>query len=574
MKRHPPETPLLMKRHLALPVHYDCGSGNIADGDFDFPRVLTGIATKGKTMEFPIKTPSGRKSHAAPLTCLAAASCLALALMMQCSVTQAQPTGELVIHNGLIINDTGRMQADIRIRGEKIVEIAPKLTAAPGAREINAAGMFLMPGIVDTHDHLPLEPIVNPRPDQNQDDIISGSRAALASGITLVGDFVGIRNDEDPNAYADRNIALIQKNSIVDVYLHASINPLETPSGSPPDPLTQRKTYDALAARGIISTGEDFMARASYDKNSVAWMKAFRVSGEAGVVSMIHAEDYSIMADALDHLTNENGGAGLTLHNFVQSSPPVAEVLAVQRSVAIAEATGSPVFILHVSSGRALKVIEDAQRRGLPVYAETRPWNLFATSQKYQQPDAGLYVGGPPQRDKWDQDMLWDGIRKGTIDTIGTDHTAFSKAGKLDPTQTIARKLMGRETLQDYPPMMFSEGVMKDRITLEQFVAVTSTNAAKIFGMYPRKGVIQVGSDADIVIWNPALKKTFKDSDEFSNAKYSTYAGMEVTGIPIMTIRRGEIVYDNGKILAQPGSGRFIPGNKFQRPALRPLSDD
>jgi dihydropyrimidinase len=114
---------------------------------------------------------------------------------------------------------------------------------------------------------------------------------------------------------------------------------------------------------------------------------------------------------------------------------------------------------------------------------------------------------------------------------------------------------------------------MKDRITLEQFVAVTSTNAAKIFGMYPRKGTIQVGSDADIVIWNPALKKTFKDSDEFTNAKYSTYAGMEVTGVPITTIRRGEIVYDNGKILAQPGSGRFSPGNKFQRPALRPLSD-
>ena len=121
--------------------------------------------------------------------------------------------------------------------------------------------------------------------------------------------------------------------------------------------------------------------------------------------------------------------------------------------------------------------------------------------------------------------------------------------------------------------MMFSEGVGKGRITLEQFVAVTSTNAAKIFGMYPRKGVIQVGSDADVVIWDPAMKKILKDEEEFSNAKYSSYAGMDVTGFPKTTIRRGEVVYDNGKIVGKAGSGRFIPGSKFQRPALRALSD-
>jgi dihydropyrimidinase len=218
-------------------------------------------------------------------------------------------------------------------------------------------------------------------------------------------------------------------------------------------------------------------------------------------------------------------------------------------------------------------VIEDAQRRGLPVYAETRPMYLHATAQKYQQPDVGLWIGGPPLRDKWDQDMLWDGIRRGMIDTIGSDHTAFTKAAKLDPTQTIVDKRMGINNLQDYPPMMFSEGIGKGRITLEQFVAVTSTNAAKIFGMYPRKGVIQVGSDADIVIWDPAMKKILKDADEFSNAKYSSYAGMDVTGFPKTTIRRGEVVYDNGKIVGTAGSGRFIPGGKFQRPALRPLSD-
>jgi len=207
------------------------------------------------------------------------------------------------------------------------------------------------------------------------------------------------------------------------------------------------------------------------------------------------------------------------------------------------------------------------------VYAETRPWNLFGTEQGYQKPDGGIYVGGPPLRPKWDQDMLWEGIRKGTIHTIGTDHTAFSKAAKLDETQTINDKRMGQNTLQDYPPMMFSEGVMKDRITLEQMVAVTSTNAAKLMGLYPRKGVIAVGSDADIVIWDQTKKKILNDKDQLSRAGYSTYAGKEVTGLPITTIRRGEIVYDNGKVIGQPGSGKYIPGDKFQRPVLRPLSD-
>jgi dihydropyrimidinase len=131
---------------------------------------------------------------------------------------------------------------------------------------------------------------------------------------------------------------------------------------------------------------------------------------------------------------------------------------------------------------------------------------------------------------------------------------------------------MGLNNIQDYRPMMFSEGVLKGRITLEQFVAVTSTNAAKLFGFYPRKGVIEVGSDADLVIWDQHMKKVLKDEDQFSNAKYTTYAGWEITGFPKTTIRRGEIVYDNGKVLAKPGSGKFIPGARFQRPVLRPLA--
>jgi dihydropyrimidinase len=225
-----------------------------------------------------------------------------------------------------------------------------------------------------------------------------------------------------------------------------------------------------------------------------------------------------------------------------------------------------------MSSGRAQKVAEEAMSRGLPVFVETRPMYLHLTQEVYQRPDAGLYLGGPPLREKWDQDVLWEAIAKGTVHTIGTDHTGYSKAAKLDPTQTMLNKRMGLSNLQEYLPMLFSEGVIKGRITLERFVSVTSTNAAKLFGLYPRKGTIQVGSDADIVVWDPAMKNTIRDQDALSNAKFSTYAGWEVTGFPKITMRRGEIVYENGKILTRPGSGKFIPGGRFQRPNLRQSS--
>ena len=499
--------------------------------------------------------------------------CLVTAFWMQSGLTQAQGPAELVIRNGLIVNDTGRLEADIKIQGEKIVEIAPKLKASPGAKEIDAKGMLLLPGVIDTHAHLELEPVVNPKLTNRLEDLTSGSRAALAGGITTITDFITMNSDEDPNAFADRVTQSIEKNSIADIYVRALVYPVSVPKESPPDPFTQKETFDKLAARGIVNTGVGPLSSEEFDKNSLAWVKKFRASGQAGVISGLYQLDYAIPAEAQERLMSENGGAGGTIQNFPEAFPVIGEVLVVQRGVALAEATGAPVMFDHISSGRALEVAEDAQRRGLPVYVETRPMYLHATAQKYSRPDAGLWLGGPPMGELWDQDMGWDGIRRGVIQTIGSDHNAFAKEAKLDPTQTIVNKRMGVPNIQEHAPMLFSAGVLKDRITLEQFVAVTSTNAAKIFGIYPRKGVIAVGSDADIVIWNPAKKKILKDADMLSRAGYTAYAGTEITGMPITTIRRGEVVYDKEKVVGKPGSGRFIAGAKFQRPTLRPISN-
>jgi dihydropyrimidinase len=474
----------------------------------------------------------------------------------------AQQQTELIIRNGLIVTADGRTLGDVRIRGEQVAEIGPNLSAAAGAREIDARGMILMPGAVDTHTHLNAEPPAQPRPTGNTDDYVSGSSAGFAGGATTLSNFVPMLENETPAAYADRVKGAIHKTGMADFFIHVDM-------GSNPSRFT-RTFYGELVDKGLVSTGEDFLARVSFDQNAVAWYKSFRDAGHAGVLSMLHAEDASILAEAQERLMAEGKGS---IHNFSQSAPAIAEVIAVQRAVGIAEATGTPVYILHVSSGRALAVAEEAMRRGLPVFVETRPMYLHLTAEVYQRPDAGLYLGGPPLRDKWDQDKLWEGIAKGTVHTIGTDHTGFSKAAKLDPAQTLANKRMGLANLQEYLPMIFSEGVMKERITLEQFAAVTSSNAARLFGFYPRKGTIQVGSDADIVIWDPTVKKPIRDEDMLSNAKYSTYAGWMVTGWPRTTIRRGEMVYDGGKVLAKAGSGRFIPGAPFKVPALRPRAN-
>jgi dihydropyrimidinase len=489
--------------------------------------------------------------------------CVAGVALGLISAAGAQQQSELIVRNGLIVTEVGRAFGDLRIRGETIAEIGPNLVASAGARQIDARGMIVVPGAIDPHTHLLPELPNPPRTSGNQDDYVSGSAAAFAGGVTTVSNFIGLQGDEDVDTFADRIVGQVGRSGVADFFIHVSM-------GRDPTRFMQEATLEKMANRGFTSTGENFLANLAFDVNALGFYKAFKASGAAGVLSMMHCEDASIVADARETMVAEGRGS---LHNIAQSAPVIAEVVAVQRVVAIAEATGIPVYILHTSSERALRVAEEAMGRGLPVYVETRPLYLHLTEEVYLRPDVGMYMGTPLLRGKRDQDALWEGIAKGTVHTIGSDHTAFSKEAKLDPTQTVTNMRAGFANLQEYRPMLYSEGVVKGRITLEQFVDVTSTNPAKLFGMYPRKGTIRVGSDADVVIWDPNVKKIIRDQDMLSNAKYSLYAGWEVTGWPKTTIRRGEVVYQDGKMLGRPGTGKFIPQARFQRPSMRAVSN-
>jgi dihydropyrimidinase len=335
--------------------------------------------------------------------------------------------------------------------------------------------------------------------------------------------------------------------------------------GSDPSWLTP-KALETMVDRGFTST-KTFMRETYFDTNAVAFVRAFRMSGTAGVLSMIHCEDASIWTDLAEVMVADGRGS---LRNLGLSRPVVTEVLAVQRAVAIAEATGAPIYIVHLSSERGLRVVEEAQARGIPIYVETRPMLIHLTEERFLQPDAGLYAGSPPLRSKRDADALWEGIARGTVHTVGTDHGVRTRDEKMDPTLNVITRREGVSNIQDYRAMLYSEGVRTGRISIEQFVAVTATNPAKIFGLYPRKGTIQVGSDADVVIWDPNLKRTIRDQDELSAAKWSLYNGWEVTGWPRTTIRRGEIVYQDGKVIGRPGTGKVVPQARWTRPSLVP----
>jgi dihydropyrimidinase len=466
---------------------------------------------------------------------------------------KAQAPQELLIRHASIVNADGRSEGDIRIRGEKIAEIGRNLTPGAGATEIDASGMLVLPGGIDPHVHLSAQLTADMRPGATVDDYTSGSAAAIAGGVTTITNFVSKRPDEPVDGFLKRVTAEVEKSAIADMMLHVMVG--NDPSWMTPEVL------DTLAKAGFTST-KTFMRVPAFDANVIGFMELFYRSGPAGMLSMIHCEDNAMLTATINKMMAEGRG---NLHNYAESRPVATEEAATARAVEIAEVTGSPVYIVHLSAERALRVAEEAQARGLPVYVETRPMYLHLTREVYARPDVGLYIGEPPLRDKSDVEYLWKGIVKGSVHVVATDHSGFTREAKLDPTQTVSNKRAGMNNLQVYRPMLFSEGVKKGRISVQQFVAVTSTNEAKIFGMYPRKGTIQVGSDADIVVWDPNLRHTIRDDDELSNTKYSVFAGTEVTGWPKITIRRGEIVFQNGKMIGHAGTGKLIPQAKWQK---------
>jgi dihydropyrimidinase len=270
---------------------------------------------------------------------------------------------------------------------------------------------------------------------------------------------------------------------------------------------------------------------------------------------LLHCEDAFLLEKACKELEGQNH---TSLKYYAQSRPIESEVKAIEDAIEIARETKSSIYIVHLSSKKALDTCLRAKQEGIKIFIETRPIYLYFTKERYQKEDGPLYVGQPPLREQQDKEALWDALQNNQINTLGSDHAPWTKAQKMNPALNIRDLRPGVADLQTMLPVFYSQAVQKKKISLEQFVALTSTNAAKIFGFFPQKGTLAIGSDADIVLWDPEQKRTLKKEELLSCSDFSLHEEWELHGCPKTTIRRGEIVYENQKILGTAGSGKVL----------------
>ena len=449
---------------------------------------------------------------------------------------------DLIIRNATAVTVGGRSLVDIGIEAGRIAQLGGVMPTAK--REIDAQARIVTPGGVDAHVHL-TDPIREDPSFRWSDDFESGTKAAVAGGVTTVGNMSFPPRDGTlyDGIRADSEVA--QRLAVTDYFFH---------------PVLLRPTEENLACIGPLHADghtsiKFFLSFNNFDRHVRDFLKAMRIVKEHGGIALIHCEDAAIM-DCCCTLLKE---AGKTHPRFYPEGRPVqSEVVATHRAVGFAETTGCPSYVVHLASARALEACHDGRRRGVPVYVETRPIYLHLTRARFEEEDGAKYAGAPPLREQADVDALWAGLAFGHVDTLATDHAPWLLREKLDPAFDATNLRQGVADLETCLPMLYSAGVLGGRITHEQFVAVTATNPAKLFGLYPQKGTIAIGSDADLAIWDDTRTRVIDGASMHSRADYSPYDGFRVTGWPKWTISRGELVVEDGEIVVAKGRGRPV----------------
>ena len=459
---------------------------------------------------------------------------------------------DVVIRNGMVVTGGSEAITDVGIRDGVIVQLGGDMT---GTNEIDATDRYVLPGGIDAHVHL-TAPGTGPDSWRWVDDFEVGTRAAAAGGVTTVGNMSFPQPGEQMKAGLERDNADAAANAIVDYFQHTV---LLTPDD---EGIAQ---IEELAAEGHPSI-KIFMSFRRFDRHLDGYLRAMQAAAAAGTVVLVHCEDPAIM-NCCGHALDEAGHTDAS--HFPKSRPVEAERIATERAVGYCATTGATTYVVHLSSAAALDACRKARARGLPVHVETRPIYLHLNESRFSEPDGAKYAGAPPLRTNADRDALWAGLNDGTVSTVCTDHAPWTLDDKLDPNLTASDLRHGMAELETLMPVLWSEGVATGKISVATFVEVTSTTAARLFGMYPRKGTIAPGSDADIVIWNPNDTRTIDGSTMHSNAGYSPYDGWQITGWPELTISRGEIVAratETGiEVLGAPGRGQLAERKRSVR---------
>lgn len=458
---------------------------------------------------------------------------------------------DLLIRDGKIVTESNVFDGSIGIQNGTITHISGQIDEKAN-RVIDARGKIVLPGLIDGHTHMEM-PFMGT---VSSDDFYQGTIAAACGGVTTIVDFaLQPRGETILNTYSEWRKKADPK-VCVDYALHMIIRDFNE---------TNRKQIGELIEEGVTSF-KLFMAykKELYLDDGAIYSIMAEAVKHGGVIGL-HCENADLIECFSAKLLSE-GKVEAEYH--AKSRPALVEAESVQRGIRLAEMSGSPMYVVHMSTGLARDEIKQGADRGLPVYSETCPHYLTFTEESYKNPNGNRYIMSPPLRSDEDRTKLWQGLADGLIKTVASDHVCFNSKQKNQPDFTkVPNGVIGTEVIL---PILYSAGVSKGILPLTRLAQVTSYNPSKMFGLYPKKGVIAVGSDADLVVLDPQKRVRLSVDNLHSNIDYSIYEDVTVTGYPVATISRGEIVSEDGHFTGKRGRGQFVKGKAFQskRPDL------
>ncbi|MGC4377532.1 dihydropyrimidinase [Fictibacillus sp. Mic-4] len=457
-----------------------------------------------------------------------------------------------IIKNGTIVTATDTFKAEILIENEKIKAVGTDLPSE-GAEVIDANGCYVFPGGIDPHTHLemPFGGTVT------KDDFETGTIAAAFGGTTTIIDFCLTDKGKPLKDAIKTWHAKSKDKAVIDYSFHLMISEInenvlkEIPKVIEEDGITSFKVF--MAYKNVFQADDETL------------FHTLVTAKEHGALVMVHAEN----GDVIDYLCKkvlEEGKTDPIYHALTR--PPEVEGEATGRACMLTGLANARLYVVHVSCAQAVGKIIEARNNGIQVYGETCPQYLLLDQSALEKPDfeGAKYVWSPPLREKWHQDVLWNALKNDQLQTLGSDQCSFDFKGQKDLGKGDFTKIPnGGPFIEDRVSVLFSEGVKKGRITLNQFVDIVSTKNAKLFGLFPQKGTIAAGSDADLVIFDPNARRTISAKTHHMAVDYNAFEGMEITGEPISVLSRGEFVIRDKKLVAEPGRGRYLKRAKFSQ---------
>ncbi len=452
---------------------------------------------------------------------------------------------DTIIKNGTVVTATDTYAADVAIANGKISAVGANLPVENASKIIDASNKLVLPGGIDVHTHLDM-PFGGTT---SADDFETGTRAAAFGGTTTLIDFAIQYKGQQLRQAFDTWMSKAASKAVCDYAFHCIVTDV---SGG------QLSEMIDLVHEGVTSF-KLFMAYPGVfmlDDGSI--FKALQNTAKNGALVCMHAENGS----AIDVIVQQALAEGKKAPKYhALTRPTTAEAEAVGRAIALAEMAGAPLYIVHLSCNDALEKIREARDRGLPVYAETCPQYLYLSLENMDAPgfEGAKYVFTPPLREKWNQEKLWNGLKRDHLQVVSTDHCPFCfKEQKELGRDDFTKIPNGGPGVEHRMSLIYSGGVASGRFSANRFVELVSTTPAKLFGLYPRKGTIAVGSDADLVIFDPKRKHTISAATHHMRVDYSMFEGIQVTGMADMVLSRGRVVVDGDKFLGKAGQGEFL----------------